>query len=332
VRLVLVVGVLAAAAATPGVAMAHVGKTLPVATDFTARITTSVPGMTAKVVDGDQSLWVRAPATATVAVPGILGEPLLRFDARGVWLNLRSPTAQSDRIDRTELRPSASGRPPLWHRVTRSHAYLWHEHRLHALEPVARAAGSAGPWSVPFVVDGHPRSLRGVLDYTAPGPIWAWIVITVAFALAAVVRAVRSPATVVGLAVAATAAVWAIRLGRELYGRPGIPVVGWIEIAVTCLVGAAFLVGLTRRDAGTRISTAFFVGFGALYEGLTMLPLLTHAIALNAVPSTAARILEVGVVAAGAGTLAGSIFGRLFEDEPARVLSEVGTDTCGAAG
>ncbi|MGH2972636.1 MAG: hypothetical protein ACRDNM_06245 [Gaiellaceae bacterium] len=109
-RLVLVVvGVFVFAGAVPGPAAAHVGKTLPVATDFTARITAPVPGITSKVADGDQSLWVRAPATGVVDVPGILGEPLLRFDGRGVWLNLRSPTAQSDRIDRTELRPSASG-------------------------------------------------------------------------------------------------------------------------------------------------------------------------------------------------------------------------------
>ena len=329
-RLVLVVGVFLAAAAVPDLAAAHVGKTLPVATDFTARITTSVPGVTAKVVDGDQSLWVRA--SVPVAVPGILGEPLLRFDAHGVWLNLRSPTAQSDRIDRTDLRPSATGRPPLWHRLTTGHAYLWHEHRLHALETIARGAGSAGPWSVPFVVDGRQRSMRGVLDYAAPGPIWAWIAAGVALSLAAAARAVRSTATVVVLALAATVAVWTVRLGRELYGRPGTPVVGWIEIAITCLVGSLFVLGLTRRDSGTRVFTAFFVGFGALYEGLTMLPLLTHAIALNAVPSTVARVLEVVVLAAGVGTLAGSIFGRVIEDEPARALSEVGTDTCGAAG
>lgn len=331
-RLVLVVGVFLAAAAAPDPAAAHVGRTLPVATDFTARITAPVAGLTAKVVDGDQSLWLRAPASVTVAVPGILGEPLLRFDAHGVWLNLRSPTAQSDRIDRTDLRPTASGRPPLWHRLTSGHAYLWHEHRLHALEPVARSAGSAGPWSVPLVVDGRPRSLRGVLDYSAPGPAWAWIAVTVVLGLAAAARALRSTATVVALALAATPAVWALRLGRELYGRPGTPVVGWIEIAVTCGVGGLLLLGLTRRDAGTRVFTAFFVGFGALYQGLTMLPVLTHAIALNAIPGTVARALEVVTLAAGGGTLAGSIFGRVFEHEPARVIDEAGTDTCGAAG
>ncbi len=201
--------------------------------------------------------------------------------------------------------------------MTSGHSYLWHEHRLHALEPVARTAGSAGPWLVPFVVDGRPRSLRGVLEYSAPGPVWAWIAVPVMLALVAAAGALRSAATLIVLGLAATAAVWAIRVGRELYGRPTVPVVGWVEVAITCLIGGLFLFGLTRRNGGTRVFTAFFVGFGALYEGLTMLPLLTHAIALNALPTTLARILEVVVVVAGIGTLAGSVFRPLLEEEPA---------------
>jgi hypothetical protein len=317
VRLLVVTGVVGIAIALPGVASAHVGRTLPVATDFTARITASVPGVTAKVVDGDQSLWLRAPAAAVVSVPGIFGEPLLRFDRRGIWLNLRSPTAQADGIDRTDLRPTAGGTPPLWHRVTTGHSYLWHDHRLHALEPVARAGGAAGPWSIPFVVDGAKRSLRGALHYSAPGAVWAWIAVPVVLALMSALAATRSASALVVLALAATAAVWAIRVGRELYGRPAVPIVGWIEIAITCVVGALFLFGLTRRSAGTRVFTAFFVGFGALYEGLTMLPVLTHAIALNALPSLLARIAEGVVIAAGIGTLGGSVFRPLLEGEPA---------------
>ncbi|HEY2073823.1 MAG TPA: hypothetical protein VGG88_09640 [Gaiellaceae bacterium] len=303
---------LVAAGVLPGVASAHVGRTLPVATNFTARVTVPVAGIEAKVADGDQSLWLRVRGSAVVGVPGILGEPLLRFDARGVWLNLRSPTAQSDRIDRTELRPSASGRPPLWHRVTSGHAYLWHEHRLHALEPVG-----GGQWSVPVVLDGRRRTLGGVLDHHDAGAVWAWIAVPVVLALAAAVAATRSAAALAALALVATAAVWAIRVGRELYGRPAVPLAGWIEIAITCVIGALFVFGLTRRNAGTRAFTAFFVGFGALYEGLTMLPVLTHAIALNALPSTAARVVEAVVVAAGIGTLGGSVVRPLLEGEPA---------------
>jgi hypothetical protein len=314
VRLALVLGVLLLAGVLPGVASAHVGRTLPVATNFLARITAPVPQVETKVVDGDKTLWLRASATTTVSIPGTLGEPLLRFDRRGVWLNLRSPTAQVDRIDRLDLRPSAIGRPPLWHRLASGDAYAWHEHRLHILEPLARGrstAGSVGQWSVPVVVGGRRHLLEGVLDYRPPGPTWAWIALSAALAAASAVAAARSTALLVALALVATAATWTIRIGRELYGRPSVTVVGDVEIALTCAIGAALVYGLVHRGGGVQVLAAFLVGFGALYEGLTMFPVLTHAIALSALPTSLARTCEILVLGAGIGTLLGSVFGHL---------------------
>jgi hypothetical protein len=315
--LAVVLGTLLVAATVPDVASAHVGRTLPVATDFVATVTAAASGVTAKVVDGDQTLWLRAPASTVLLVPGTLGEPLFRFDRRGVWLNLRSPTAQANGIDRLDLRPSASPRArPLWHRVAGGHAYAWHEHRLHALEPLAkgrRTAGVVGHWAVPVVVDGRRRSLQGVLEYRPPGPSWLRIGLAVLLAAAGAAAAVRSAAVVAGLAFVATASVWAIRLGRELYGRPDVPAVGYVEIAITCIVGAALLYGLVSRDPGTRIVAAFLAGFGALYEGLTMLPVLTHATALNVLPTAVARVAEVLILGAGVGALVGCVFGQLRE-------------------
>ena len=127
----------AAALTAPAAASAHAGTSAPVATNFDARIVGFRPpagGLEAKVVDGDRKLWLRVPAGTTVVVPGLLGEPVLRFDAKGVWVNLRSLTAQTDRIDRFDLRPSANARArPLWHRLTGGHAV-----RL-ARAPAARA-------------------------------------------------------------------------------------------------------------------------------------------------------------------------------------------------
>ena len=311
-RLLLVAAVVVIAAALPSVASAHVGKTLPVATSFTARITGPVPGIRARIVDGDQTLWLQT--AAHVLVPGALGEPLIRFDRGGVWLNLRSPTAQSDRIDRFDLRPSANPRAkPLWHRVSGGHSYAWHEHRLHVLEPLGRSAGTVGPWSVPLVVDGRRQRLYGVLDYRPPGRTWAWIAAVVLLAAAATAAATRSRTALVGLALAATPVIWAVRIGRELYGRPTVPPIGWVEIALTSVIGAALVYGLVNRDESTRVFTAFLAGFGGLYEGLTMLPLLTHAIALSELPSVVARVGEVLILGAGIGALAGSILGRLTE-------------------
>ncbi|HLX20185.1 MAG TPA: hypothetical protein VKR23_08530 [Gaiellaceae bacterium] len=310
----LVAGGLVAAFALPAIASAHVGRTLPVATNFTARIVSPVPDVRAQVVDGDQTLWLGAPATAVVRVPGTLGEPLLRFDARGVWLNLRSPTAQADRIDRYDLRPSP--RPnarPLWHRVTAGHAYAWHEHRLHALEPLARKAGAVGPWAIPVVVDGRRRVLAGVLDFHPAGRTWAWIAATVAATLAGTAAAVLRRRALLVAALAALPLAAALRAGRELYGRPNVPVTGYVGVGITSAVGLALLAGLSSSQ--TRVPAAFLVGFGALYEGLTMLPLLTHALALNAVPSTAARVFEVVAVACGIAALGGSVLGNLRETQ-----------------
>jgi len=318
VRLAIVLTAIGIAALVPSVASAHVGKTLPVATNFTARILQPVAGLRAAVVDGDQTLWLRVPPTATVAIPGTLGEPLFRFDPRGVWLNLRSPTAQSDGIDRFGLEPTASGVPPKWHRVTRGHSYLWHEHRLHVLEPLAHgraSAGSVGPWAIPVVVGARRLQLSGVLDYTPPGAVWAWIAVPLALAAAAAGAAVRWTWALVTLAFAALPLVWAIRIGRELYGRPAVGVAGYLQVALTSAVGVALLYGLLRRDRGSRTLAAFLVGGGALYEALTMFPLLTHAIALNALPTLAARTIEALIVVTAVGTLSGVILSDL---RPAR--------------
>ena len=325
----------AALAAFPAAASAHVGTSAPVATNFAAHVTGFQPpagALQAKVVDGDRMLWLRVPATTTVLVPGVLGEPLLRFDRRGVWLNLRSPTAQTDRIDRFDLRPSANPRArPLWHRLTGGHAYAWHEHRLHVLEPLARGrptAGTLGPWSVTMLVDGRRHSLDGVLDYR-PGPGWTWLALACALAAASsagtlLVRRLGS-GLAVALGVAATLLIWAVRLGRELYGRPDVGPAGYLAAALTCAVGVALLVGLLHTDRDVRLFTAFAAGFGSLYEGLTMLPVLTHSTALSVLPSGTARVMVALILGLGAGALVGSGARELRERVPhARGTAGVG--------
>ena len=119
-----------------------------------------------------------------------------------------------------------------------------------------------------------------------------------------------------------TPVIWALLIGRSLYGRPTVPPLSYLDIGLESLIGVALLYGLVHRDEGIRVFTAFLVGFGGLYEGLTMLPLLTHAIALSDLPSVVARAGEVLTLGGGIGTLAGSILGR---------LSQVGIESFGAA-
>jgi hypothetical protein len=69
-------------------------------------------------------------------------------------------------------------------------------------------------------------------------------------------------------------------------------------------VGVALLYGLLHRDGDVRLFTAFLVGFGCLYQGLTMLPVMTHAIALTALPTVVVRVGVAAVLGFGAGVLA----------------------------
>jgi hypothetical protein len=62
--------------------------------------------------------------------------------------------------------------------------------------------------------------------------------------------------------------------------------------------------GLLHRDEEARLFTAFLVGFGCLYQGLTMLPVMTHAIALTTLPTVVARPSVAAILGLGGGVLA----------------------------
>jgi hypothetical protein len=315
----------------PATALAHVGTSAPVATNFQARLTGLKPrtgAIEAKVVDGDRGLWLRVGGDTTVVIPGAQGEPLLRFERRGVFVNLRSLTAQSDRIDRLDLRPNPNPRArPLWHRLTSGHAYLWHEHRLHALEPLAHEhdrTAVLGRWSVPLLIDGHRHALTGVLVYRPPGSAWPWILLACALAasLAAAVALRRSVARRVALggALAAMLLIWTVRIGRELYGRPTVGGTGYVEFALTSLVGIALLYGLLHRDLGVRMFTAFLVGFGCLYQALTMLAVLTHAVALSLLPTQLVQATIAAILGLGGGLLAITLREQFSENATAEAV------------
>lgn len=293
----------------PSVAYGHVGRTPPVATDFAAQITRSVQRIRTKVVDGDQTLWLDA-GDHTVAVRGIQGEPLLFFDSRGVWLNVHSVTAQIDQIDRFDLHPAADPHArPLWRRLSSAHTFEWHEHRLHLLEPLARGRTRPtvlGTWSIPIVVDGRPEPLAGVLRYDPPPSLFLWLGIISLLAALGALAALRSSGAVVAFALAAVLIVWSLRVARELYGRPAVGASGWVDVAVTSVVGLTLLYGLVRTDFGVRLFVAFLVAFGSLYQGLATYPVLTRRTALTLLPTEEARVAVALTLILGAAVLTGS--------------------------
>ena len=321
-RRICVCGAVAAALVLPEGAFAHVGRTAPVATNFEARITAIKPPspvVEAKVVDGDRQLWLRTRADAVVVIPGAEGEPLLRFDPAGVQVNLRSLTAQADRIDRLDLRPDTNpAARPHWHRLTSDHSYRWHEHRLHALEPLARGQRRRtvlGRWSVPLLIDGRRHSLAGVLVYRPPRFTWPLVILAVSIAALTTgtlaISATAARRTAVVAALVASLLVWVVRIGRELYGRPGVDAGGYIEIVLTSLVGTGLVYGLLHRDEGVRLFVALLAAAGCLYQGLTMLSVLTHAVALTELPTAPARLAVAVLLGLGGGVLAITLHERL---------------------
>jgi hypothetical protein len=303
-RPLLVAAAATAALGLPGRAFAHAGGSAPIATDFTARIIGLSPpsrAIVARVLDGDRLLWLRVAPGATAVVRGALGEPILRFDRDGVFANAASPTAWSDRILR-------NGPHRGWRRLTGDDAYAWHEHRLHAREPLAsgsRTAASLGGWSVPLVVDGRVHVLHGSLDYRPPVSPWPWLGVATALATCTTALGLhrRRRLVAVAAAVPACALVWIVRAARELYPRPFLGVGNYVAVAGSCLVGAVLVRGLVSRDGDVRVFTAMLVGLGAAYEAATMLPVLWHATALTLLPSSIARALVTALLGCGIGAL-----------------------------
>ncbi|MBX5474224.1 MAG: hypothetical protein IRZ20_04355, partial [Thermoleophilia bacterium] len=239
----------------------------------------SVPaGVEARVVDGDQTLWLRAAPGRVVVVLGLRGEPYLRFSSRGVEVNTRAPTFFLNRArPRPQPPPAGADRraPPRWKRIAAGRATSWHEDRIHALALGAHPAGDAylGHWLVPLLVDGRRAAVRGELRHVAPPSLlWLW---PVALALACVPALLRlreagwDQHALWALAPLALGAATAGRLGRELYGRPTVSAGQLALAATTCAVAAALAALFLRRAWRTLAAVA--IGIAGLYQGLALL-------------------------------------------------------------
>jgi hypothetical protein len=311
-------GTLAAALLFPATALAH-GRNAPVATSFRAKVDQVPTGasVAAKVVDGDRKLWLRVPSSSTLIVLGFRRDPYIRFDAAGVELNMRSPTTYLNQ-PRPQYAPpgTSASAPPHWHRVTRAHAYSWHENRLHALERLVHGGDArvVGRWSVPVEVGGEAGAIAGTLSYVPGHGRGVWLLAVIAAAAVALASAARNrQAAEVVLSVLALAAALVARLGRELYGRPGVPVTSLVLAAVSCVLAFALLRALLTTRGERRQLVALLIGGLALYQGLTLAPTLTKGVVLAALPANVERAAVATALACAVATLAVAMFAEAFE-------------------
>ena len=284
----------------PALASAHVGRGPVVAVNEQAKVTgiePRRPPFAVKVVDGDQSLWLRLQPGHELVVLGVIGDRFLRFSDAGVFVNLRSPTAQIDKIGGTAVRPVFAGVVPTsWKRVAVGRSYRWHDHRLHALASLG-GSGSArvlGPWVVPLRVDGKQGAIRGVLRYRPAPDLWLWLalpVLMLAAALAVVrsgdderiVRASRWSAAI------AVVAVVAARAGREFYGRPTPALVGYVSFGLGVGIAAWALYRLLWRPTEYTPLVTLVVGIVAAVEAATLLAMLYRPYVLSVLPPSVER-------------------------------------------
>jgi len=295
----------------PSSASAHAGQTDPVASSYRATITAMAPGVTAKVVDGDQRLWMSADPRLTVIVVGRFGEPYLRFSGAGVDENLRAPTTYLNRATPVIVPSGAKPQlPPDWEHLTDSHSYVWHEDRLHVLAGRSSAPGDVGPWVVPLTVNGRREVIRGQLWRAAdPSLLWFWPPVVILAGVAALLRVRDQRITrALGrvLALASVLAVVVARIGVETYGHPAVSTWQRIDLALTGLL-ALLVTVLLLRPRGTGF-VAFVAGAAGVYQGIVLLPTLTEGYVLAAVPATIERAAGAAAIACGIGAMLSFVF------------------------
>ncbi len=308
-----------AAVLLPATAYAHVGRTPPAATDYLARISSLPSGLEARIVDGDQAIWMRAKSSLTVIVTGLRGEPYLRFSSAGVAVNTRSATWFLNRVyPQVVPRGVASTTPPEWKTLTSRHWWTWHDGRLHTPALSAHPSGNVylGRWVVPLVVDGRGTAIRGGLWQSAPASLlWFWPLLVVAACIPALLklREARLEAQV-GAALAGVALVAATvaRLGRELYGRPTVSAWQLVLVGVTCIVAVA-LVALYSHPVWRPIG-GIVIGIAAAAQGLELVSALRDGWVLAAIPVWLERSATGVSLAAGVALVVVSLSPGLPRD------------------
>jgi hypothetical protein len=277
-----------------------------------ARISSLPPGLDARIVDGDQAIWMRAKPSLNVIVTGLRGEPYLRFSSTGVAVNTRSATWYLNRAyPQVVPRSVTSSTPPHWRELTSRHSWTWHDGRLRSPALAAHPSGNAylGRWVVPLVVDGHGTAIRGGLWQATPASLlWFWPLLVAAACIPALLKLrearLESQVGVVLAGVALVAATVA-RLGRELYGRPTVSSWQLVLVAATCLVVVALCVAYSRPD--WRVLGGFLIGIVAAYQGLALVSVLRDGWVLAAIPAWLERSAAGVSLAAGVALIVVSL-------------------------
>jgi hypothetical protein len=294
VRLALALGLSALTAlVASGTAGAHVrsGRT---AVDYRVEVSTSPPGVTARVYPSDLALGLTVAPGHDVVVLGYLGEPAIRVADAEVEVNRSSPTAAGAGL--LKPAPRQTGGAPRWQPLSSRHSVVWHDARVRGLP----AGVTRRHWTVPLVVDGSRAAIGGELVRVPKPSLLPWLALA-ALAVAVIVLALRrrqllrTATTVFGLVAAAATAATAADFAFAPTAGEGAWVEGGNEL-VFVLVGLAFVVW---GSTDTRALAAGALGLLALAVGLSKFPALLHGIVLSSLPDEASRVAVALSICAG---------------------------------
>jgi hypothetical protein len=284
--------------AAPGPADAHL-KTGLLATDFEARVggfRPPAPGLTARVLSGDQRLELHVGRGHVVIVLGLLGEPFLRFSGAGVDANLASPTASGAKL--VKASDAVSARGVAWRRIRRGHTLAWHENRLRPQQLVSDPSAHArevATWSIPLLVEGRRASLVGSEWHAAAPSPWTWLAASALLlgiaALAARLAPARArrliAATLLPVAIGALMAAWC---GTFLADRADSPAV-LFAIVFAVVTGLFVLTAVAAARGPAQIGVMALVGAFTAAFALPQVAIFQHGFVLSALPATAVRFL-----------------------------------------
>jgi hypothetical protein len=300
--------VVAGFALFPSAAAAH-GPVAPIASSYLAKVSEAPAGVDAKVIDGDQRMWLRVPRGRTVIVLDYRGAPYLRFTPAGVEVNHNSAIYYLNQTPVAEIPPANLTRttPANWHHVSAGNSYSWHDGRLHALATVARSPGASyiGRWTIPMTVGSRASAVAGGLWHADdPSIAWFWPAVVIIACVLAAWRLHRAEldervAQVLGFAVLAGVTVGGI--ARQLHGRPTVSA---FQVAGLVLI-LAFVGWALSRMLLRRPGYFFYlvVAVAALWQGAELFPTLLDGFVLAAVPAFVARTAAVVCLGSGIGLL-----------------------------
>jgi hypothetical protein len=193
-----------------GPAAAHGGTSDTGPANYRSEITDpGAPGLSWRVLGGDNLVELTNTTDSEVVVLGYQGEPYLRFTPGvGVQRNANSPATylNEDRFGDTEIPPTASAAAePDWVAVSTTDTYAWRDHRAHWMSRAQPPQVAADParghlissYSILLLLDGMERvTARGELRWLPDRAWWPPIVfLGVTFTAIVGVVAIRSRPT-----------------------------------------------------------------------------------------------------------------------------------------